>query len=319
MGLKAVLLAGGTGGAKLSAGVQEEIGEGLTVIANTGDDIELLGVYVSPDPDLCTYWLGGEIDPERGWGIKGDSFTVFERLVKLGAPDWFGLSDRDLATCLRRATLLAQGSRLTEVQLGIGAALGLQGRVLPMCDEPVRTRVNTTEHGWRGLQEYLIADRAGPEITAVELDGIERATVSAEVSAAIESADVIIVGPSNPVISIGPILAVPGLRSLLAAAPAPVVAVSPFVAGRVIKGPTDKFMRAIGEEPSAAGVINTYGELLDGIVIDAADPDPPPSELPCTRFDTMMDDTQRRREVAARTLDYCTSLRDRRSQPGSSA
>jgi LPPG:FO 2-phospho-L-lactate transferase len=306
--LSAVLLAGGTGGAKLAAGVQEEIGDGLTVIANTGDDIEVLGVHVSPDPDLCTYWLNGEIDPERGWGIKDDAFTVFERLVELGAPDWFAISDRDLAGCLRRKRMLEGGARLTEAQLALGAALGLRARVLPMCDEPVRTRVEVAGGTWRGLQEYLIAERAEPEIAAIELDGIERARVTPEVRAAVAAADVIIVGPSNPVISIGPILAVPGLRELLKDAPAPVVAVSPFVAGRVIKGPTDKFMRAIGERPAAAGVVSAYGDLLDGIVLDAADPDPPPARIASTSFDTMMDGTERRRQVAAETLEYCVSL-----------
>jgi LPPG:FO 2-phospho-L-lactate transferase len=254
LGLNTVLLAGGTGGAKLAAGAQDEIGELLTVIANTGDDTEALGVHVSPDPDLCTYWLSGEIDPERGWGIKDDSFTVFERLVKLGAPDWFGLSDRDLATCLRRRALLDAGARPTEAQLEIGRALGLRASVLPMCDQPVRTRVLVPETGWREFQEYLVHDRAEPEIEDVAFDGIESAEPSPEVIAAVEAADVIVVGPSNPVISIGPILAVPGMRELLTGASAPVVAMSPFVAGKVIKGPTDKFMRAIGQEPSAAGV-----------------------------------------------------------------
>ncbi len=308
-GPSVVLLAGGTGGAKLAAGAQAEIGAGLTVIANTGDDVEALGVHISPDPDLCTYWLSGEIDPERGWGIKDDSFTVFERLVKLGAPDWFGLSDRDLATCLRRRALLDGGSRPTEAQLEIGAALGLRARVLPMCDEPVRTRVKVPDVGWREFQEYLVHDRAKPEIEAVELAGIETATLSPEVVAAVEAADAIVIGPSNPVISIGPILAVPGMRELLAAAPAPVVAVSPFVAGAVIKGPTDKFMRAIGQQPSAAGVAAAYGDLLDGLIVDAADPEPPPEGITSAVFDTLMDGTERRRAVAAETLGFATTLR----------
>jgi LPPG:FO 2-phospho-L-lactate transferase len=308
LGLKAVLLAGGTGGAKLAAGAQEEIGDGLAVIANTGDDIEALGVHVSPDPDLCTYWLSGEIDPERGWGIKDDSFTVFERLKKLGAPDWFGLSDRDLALCLRRRELLDSGARQTEAQLEIGAALGLAATVLPMADEPVRTRVKVPELGWREFQEYLVHDRAEPEIEGVEFAGIEAARPTPEIAAAVEAADVIVIGPSNPVISIGPILAVPGMRELLAAAAAPVVAVSPFVAGKVIKGPTDKFMRAIGQEPSAAGVANAYGDLLDGLVVDAADPEPPPEGLATAVFDTLMDGAERRREVAAATLEFAAGL-----------
>lgn len=306
--MKAVLLAGGTGGAKLAAGAQEVIGDGLTVVANTGDDIEALGVHVSPDPDLCTYWLSGEIDPERGWGIKDDSFTVFERLVKLGAPDWFGLSDRDLATCLRRRVLLDAGARLTEAQLEIGRALGLEAAVLPMCDEPVRTRVLVPDAGWREFQEYLVHDRAEPEIADVAFAGIDDARPTAEVRAAVDAADAVIIGPSNPVISIGPILAVPGMRELLSGAGAPVVAMSPFVAGKVIKGPTDKFMRAIGQEPSAAGVAEAYGDLLDGLIVDAADPDAPPGTIATVAFNTLMDGAERRREVAERTLEFARSL-----------
>ncbi len=309
MGLNAVLLAGGTGGAKLAAGAQAEIGSGLSVIANTGDDIEALGVHVSPDPDLCTYWLSGEIDPERGWGIKDDSFTVFERLVKLGAPDWFGLSDRDLATCLRRRALLDSGVRLTEAQLEIGRALGLEAAVLPMCDAPVRTRVRVPGAGWREFQQYLVQDRAEPEIEEVEFAGIADAAPSPEVVAAVEAADAIVIGPSNPVISIGPILAVPGMRELLAGSSAPVVAVSPFVAGKVIKGPTDKFMRAIGQQPSAAGVARAYEGVIDGIVVDAADPEPPPEGVRSAVFDTLMDGAERRSEVAAATLAFAEELR----------
>jgi LPPG:FO 2-phospho-L-lactate transferase len=309
LGLNAVLLAGGTGGAKLAAGVQAELGARLAVIANTGDDIEALGVHVSPDPDLCTYWLSGEIDPERGWGIKDDSFTVFERLVELGAPDWFALSDRDLATCLRRRALLDAGSRLTEAQLEIGAALGASARVLPMCDEQVRTRVRVPGVGWRDFQEYLVHDRAEPEIEAVEFAGIEAAAPTPEVREAIAAADAIVIGPSNPVISIGPILAVPGMHELLVDAAAPVVAVSPFVAGKVIKGPTDKFMRAIDREPSAAGVVAAYEGVIDGIVVDAADPEPPPAGIASTVIDTLMDGEDRRREVAAGVLEFCGELR----------
>jgi LPPG:FO 2-phospho-L-lactate transferase len=308
LGLKLVLLAGGTGGAKLAAGVQEVIGADLTVIANTGDDIETLGVHISPDADLCSYWLSEEIDSERGWGIEGDSFTVFERLVKLGAPDWFGLGDLDLATCLRRRTLLDGGARPTEAQLEIGAALGLRGRVLPMCDAPVRTRVRVPDGGWRDFQEYLVHDRAEPEIEEVEFAGIEAAVPTPEIEAAVATADAIVIGPSNPVISIGPILAVPGMRELLAEATAPVVAVSPFVAGKVIKGPTDKFMRAIGKRPSVAGLIDAYRGVIDAVIVDAADPDPPPDSIRNAAIDTLMDGAQRRREVAAATLEYCESL-----------
>ena len=168
------LLAGGTGGAKLAAGMQEELGAELSVIANTGDDIEALGVHVSPDPDLVTYWLSGEIDEERGWGIRDDTFTVFERLQQLGAPSWFGLSDRDLAACLYRRQFLEEGGRPTDAQAQIARGLGVEARVLPMSDSPVRTKVLTAA-GRRDLQEYLIVDRGEPEVLGVELEGIAAA------------------------------------------------------------------------------------------------------------------------------------------------
>jgi LPPG:FO 2-phospho-L-lactate transferase len=287
--------------------MQDVLGGGLDVIANTGDDVEALGVHVSPDPDLVTYWLCDQIDEERGWGIRDDEFTVFERLVELGAPDWFSLSNRDLATCMRRTDLIAGGASVTQAQGEIAGGLGARARVLPMADEPVRTRVRTPE-GWRGLQEYLVRDRSEPEIEAVELEGIEAASPTAEVRDALAGADAIVIGPSNPVISIGPILAVPGMREAIASAPAPVVAVSPFVAGEVIKGPTEKFMRAVGEEPTAAGVAAAYQGLIDGLVVDSGDPDPPLESVPSLVIPTLMDDTASRREVAERTLEFARSL-----------
>jgi LPPG:FO 2-phospho-L-lactate transferase len=302
------VLAGGTGGAKLAAGLQEVLGADLAVIANTGDDVEVLGVRVSPDPDLITYWLDGEIDAERGWGIEGDSSITFERLVRLGAPDWFRLTDRDLATCLRRRQMLDEGLRPTEAQARIAAGLGVAARVLPMSDDPVRTRVRTPA-GWRGFQEYLILDRAESPIEEIEFAGVHEAAPTPEVLAAIQAADAIVIGPSNPVISIGPILAVPGMHGAIAASAAPVVAVSPFVAGRAIKGPTERFMAAVGRDPSAAGVAATYGELLDGIVVDASDPGPPPDRPASVAVPTLMDDAAARRRVAERTLEFAASLR----------
>src|SRR3954454_23983565 len=167
--MRVALLAGGTGGAKLAAGMQEELGPDLAVIANTGDDVEVLGVHVSPDPDLVTYWLSGEIDEERGWGLRDDTFNVFERLKRLGAPDWFGLSDRDLAACLYRRQFLEEGGRQTEAQAQIARGLGVEAKVLPMSDAPVRTKVITAA-GRRDLQEYLIIDGGQAEVLGVELE-----------------------------------------------------------------------------------------------------------------------------------------------------
>jgi LPPG:FO 2-phospho-L-lactate transferase len=299
---RCVVLAGGTGGAKLAAGMQELLGSGLSVIANTGDDIEILGVDVSPDPDLVTYWLAGEIDEERGWGIAGDSFTVFERLGRLGAPDWFQLSDRDLATCLYRATFVAEGGTRTDAQAQIARALGVAARVLPMCERPVRTRVRTAA-GWRGLQEYLIADRGEPAVEGIELDGIADARPTDAVLDTIASTDAIVIGPSNPVISIGPILAVPGMRDAIADSGAPVLAVSPYVAGKVVKGPTDAFMEAVGRPPNSSGVASLYEGLIGGIVCDAGDPGPPPSGLEVLTCLTLMEDAADRRALAGRALE----------------
>ena len=305
--MRVVLLAGGTGGAKLAAGMQEELGSDLTVIANTGDDVEALGVHVSPDPDLVTYWLAGEVDEERGWGIRDDAFVVFERLRQLGAPSWFGLSDRDLAACLYRRQFIEEGGRPTDAQAQIARGLGVEARVLPMSDSPVRTKVLTAA-GRRDLQEYLIVDRGEPDVLGVELEGIESAEPSREALDALRAAEAIVVGPSNPVISIGPILAVPGMREAIAACPAPTVAVSPYVAGEVVKGPTDRFMRALGRPTTAAGVASLYAGLIDGMVVDEGDPDPPPAEIPTLAAQTLMEGASGRARLARIVLDYADTL-----------
>jgi LPPG:FO 2-phospho-L-lactate transferase len=306
-GMKVALLAGGTGGAKLAAGMQEEIGADLSVIANTADDVEVLGVHVSPDPDLVTYWLSGEIDAERGWGIRDDTFTVFERLSRLGAPDWFGLSDRDLATCLYRREFLAAGGRHTDAQAQIATALGVDAKVLPMSEAPVRTKV-LTDDGRRDLQEYLVLDRGEPAVRAVELEGIAESEPTPEVAAAVRDAEAIVIGPSNPVISIGPILAVPGMREAIAQSAAPVVAVSPYVAGEVVKGPTERFMTALDRPSTAAGVASLYTGLIDAMVVDESDPDPPPTEIPTQAAPTLMDSAAARARLARIVLDYADGL-----------
>jgi LPPG:FO 2-phospho-L-lactate transferase len=305
---RCVILAGGTGGAKLAAGMQDVLGAGLSVIANTADDIEIVGVDVSPDPDLITYWLSGEIDEQRGWGIKDDSFTAFDRLARLGAPDWFRLSDRDLAACLYRRVFVEEGGRRTDAQAQIARALGVRAAVLPMCEEPVRTRVRTAD-GWRDLQRYLVAERAQAPVEGIELDGIADATPTPEVLSAIAEAEAIVIGPSNPVISIGPIVSIGPLREAIAAAPAPVVAVSPYVAGQVVKGPTDLFMQAVGRPSTAAGVASLYEGLIDGMVCDADDPDPAPEGVRVLSCPTLMEGSEGRRALAERTLEFASKLR----------
>jgi LPPG:FO 2-phospho-L-lactate transferase len=304
---RCVILAGGTGGAKLAGGLQSILGEGLSVIANTADDIEIAGVDVSPDPDLITYWLSGEIDEERGWGIKDDAFVVFDRLVRLGTPDWFRLSDRDLATCLYRREFIGEGGRRTDAQAQIARALGVRASILPMCEERVRTQVRTAE-GWRGLQQYLVAEHAQAPVEEIRIDGIQAAQPTPEVLQAVAGAEVIVIGPSNPVISIGPILAMPALRDAISAARAPVIAVSPYVAGQVVKGPTDLFMAAIGRPSTAAGVASLYEGVIDAMICDTEDPDPPPEGIQVLRSPTLMEGAEGRFRLAARTLDFASRL-----------
>jgi LPPG:FO 2-phospho-L-lactate transferase len=256
-----VLLAGGTGGAKLAAGLQDEIGEDLTVIANTGDDVEIHGGYVSPDPDLITFWLAGRID-ERGWGLAGDTFHAMDAMRELGEDVWFNLGDRDLGLCLHRARHLAAGGRLTDHADQVRRAMGVAARVLPMADTPVRTCVKSGGRWW-SFQEFMI--RVQGPVEDVRLDGAEDATPTPEVSEALEQAGLVIIGPSNPVISIGPILAV------LGELPRPVVAVSPLVRGLVVKGPTDEFMRWRGR-PGLEGIAQEYAEHADVLVADEEAP-----------------------------------------------
>jgi len=302
-----VLLAGGTGGAKLAAGLQDVVAAELTVIANTADDCEMHGLRVSPDPDLVTYWLAGQIDEERGWGIAGDTFAVHERLEALGAPGWFRLSDRDLAACLYRTHFMAEGGSLAAAQAQIARGLGVVARVVPMSEQRVTTQV-LTPAGRRGLQEFLILDQARAEIQGIEVDGLAAASPAPEALAAIATSELIVIGPSNPVISIGPILAVAGMREAIAAAAGPVVAVSPFVAGRAVKGPTEEFMAAIGRPVSAAGVASLYTGLIDGMVVDEGDPDPPPEGIETLSCPTLMEGAEGRRGLAERVLTWGSDL-----------
>jgi LPPG:FO 2-phospho-L-lactate transferase len=298
-----VVLAGGTGGAKLARGMLDIVDPGrLTVIANTGDDILIHGAYVSPDPDLVTFWLADLID-ERGWGLRGDTFKVMDGLRELGIEVWFNLGDRDLAWCLKRREMLGEEFRPTDALSFLGERIGLRARVLPMCDQQVSTEVRT-ESRWWNFQEFMILERGAGTITDLEFHGIEDAAPSREVLAAIERAEAIVIGPSNPLASIGPILAVPGLRDALARVHAPVVAVSPIVGGGVLKGPTASFMAFAGLDLSARGIAEFYGDLLDGIVTD----EPPLEDLPTLRIDTAMPDPAARARVAEQILAFADSL-----------
>ncbi len=298
---RVALLAGGTGGAKLAAGFQAEIGSRLSVVANPADDEEVLGIDVSPDPDLITYWLAGQIDEERGWGIAGDTFTVFDRLSLLGAPDWFRISDRDLATCIYRSTFVSEGGTRTAAQAQIASALGVTAAVLPATETPIRTQIRTGA-GWRTLQQYLIADGGSDPIEEVKVDGLEEASATPEVLGAISAADLIVIGPSNPVLSIGPILGIPDLRSALESSSAPVIAVSPLIAGRSIKGPTEECLKALGRSVDASGIASLYDGLLTALVCDEEDPADDLEDPPFYRGETLMKDAQARQELARSLL-----------------
>jgi LPPG:FO 2-phospho-L-lactate transferase len=297
-----VVLAGGTGGAKLARGMLDVVGSDLVVIANTADDIEIYGAHVSPDPDLCTFWLADRID-ERGWGLAGDTFAVMEQLRELGEDVWFNLGDRDLAIGLQRARRLREGARLTETLAELGAALELGARVVPMSDAPVRSWVMTGER-WTSFQEFMIRHRAEGPVDGMELRGIEAAAPPPEALEAIAAARAIVIGPSNPVISIRPILDIPGMREALSASPAKVVAVSPVVGGAIVKGPTEAFMAWAGCELSATGVAGYYGDILDGMVSDEREA----GELPVAMMDTLMADAAGRERVARETLRFAEAL-----------
>jgi len=296
-----VVLAGGTGGAKLARGMLDVVGEDLTVIANTADDIEIYGAYVSPDPDLCTFWLADLID-ERGWGLRDDSFAVMDGLREIGVDVWFRLGDRDLAIAIQRARRLGEGARLTDTLAELGAALGVRARVLPMSDDPVRTRVRVGER-WVPFQEFMIRMHAEGPIAGTRLRGIDKALPTPEALEAIAAADAIVVGPSNPVISIGPILAMAEMKEALRQSPAPVVAVSPIVGGAVVKGPTDLFMAATGVPASTEGIAACYAGLIDGLVADER-----ADGVPVLQTDTLMHDAESRHRVAAETLQFAEGL-----------
>ncbi len=297
-----VVLAGGTGGAKLARGMLDVVSpERVTVVANTGDDLEIYGAHVSPDPDLVAFWLADRIG-ERGWGLEGDTFAVMDALREIGIEVWFNLGDRDLAWCIERTRMLSEGTTLTAATRALTASLPTGAQVLPMCDESVRTWV-ATDDGWTSFQEFMIRRRAADPVRGFEFRGVERARVTPQVTAALAQAQAVIVGPSNPLVSIDPILAVPGMADALSATRAPIVAVSPIVQGRVIKGPTAAFMEWAGHPLSADGVAEHYGALVDGMVADE-----PVSSRPALRVDTRMDSAEGRRRVAESTLGFALDL-----------
>ena len=274
--MRVLCLAGGVGGAKLADGLQQAVAQGeLTVVVNTGDDFERHALTICPDHDTVLYTLAGIADSSQGWGIAGETWLVMDQLARLGDDTWFRLGDRDLATHLFRTSRLRAGARPTDVAFELARSLGVGSRILPMTDDPVRTRVRTAG-GWLDFQDYFVRLRQAPDVLEVEFDGAAEATITPEVRDAIRSAEAIVVAPSNPIVSIGPILAVPGLLPEIVAARrrgVPAIGVSGIVGGKALRGPADRMMTSLGHEPSALGVARSYvgANLLDVFVVDRQD------------------------------------------------
>ncbi|MEM3028083.1 MAG: 2-phospho-L-lactate transferase [Candidatus Bathyarchaeia archaeon] len=266
-----VALAGGVGAARFLQGLVAIFPpENLIIIGNTGDDIEIYGLYVSPDLDIITYTLAGLVDEAKGWGIKDDTFNFLDMLTRYGYETWFKIGDRDLATHLHRTMLLRKGLRLSEATADICKSLGVEARLLPMTDDPVRTMIRT-EAGTMHFQEYLVKRGAKDDVLAVEFLGVEKAKPSPGILEAIQEAEGVILCPSNPIVSIGPILSIDGIRRALRRTRATVVGISPIIMGAPVKGPADKLMRGLGIEISAYGAASLYADILDIFIIDFRD------------------------------------------------
>ena len=307
------VLCGGVGGAKLVDGLAAVMPDpaALTVVVNTADDCECWGLHVSPDVDTVLYTLAGLASRERGWGMEGDTWGAIEMLGRYGLPTWFRIGDRDLAIHLARTLRLREGRRLTQVTRGLARALGVRPEVLPMCDESVATVV-TTPAGPVPFQEYFVARRAADRVLGVEFAGIDRAQMTAEVADALRDAALVVVAPSNPLVSIGPILAVPGVRDALVESRALRLAVTPLVGGRAIKGPTVEMLEGVGMPATPSAVAGLYAEFLDVFVLDARDEAETASvcaeTAPGRSFavecaDTIMSDPQGRRRLARDVLE----------------
>lgn len=269
---KIVALAGGVGGAKLAYGLAKCVApENLTIIGNVGDDFEHYGLHISPDLDTLMYTLAGVANPETGWGLSGETWQMLDMLAQYGEKPWFRLGDRDLATHVLRTQWLRQGITLTEVTTRLARSLGVQPRLLPVTDDPVATLVDTEEHGTLPFQVYFVRHRWQPPARRIVYHGAERAQATGAVLSALREADVIVVCPSNPVLSIEPILVIPGVREALQARRGFSVAVSPFIGGRAVKGPAAKLMGELGLGITPHDLVQYYAGVLDGLVIDVSD------------------------------------------------
>ena len=306
--MRVVELAGGVGGAKLAEGLATHLGSELTVVVNTGDDLDLYGLAIWPDHDTVAYTLAGLDDEVRGWGLRDETWTVMDGLAALGDDPWFRLGDRDLGTHLWRTDRLRAGSRPTAVALELRERLGFAATILPMADEPVRTEVRTDD-GWLEFQEYFVHRHQAPDVHDVRFRGIEAARPTPEVLAAIDAADIVVIAPSNPIVSVGPILALPGMAEAITAARgrgAPVIAVSGIIGGKALKGPADRMLASLGHESSALGVARLYAGVATAFVVDDTDADSASSiaDLGLTPIvaNTIMTDDAARARVAAEVL-----------------
>ncbi|HVM80630.1 MAG TPA: 2-phospho-L-lactate transferase [Stellaceae bacterium] len=307
-------LSGGIGGAKLALGLSRVLRAGqLTVVANTSDDFEHLGLSISPDLDTLMYTLAGLDNPETGWGRRGETWSFMAALDSLGGETWFKLGDGDLAVHVERTRRLRAGERLTAITHDFCRRLGIGARLLPMSDDRVRTRLGTSE-GWLEFQEYFVHRRCAPKVREIEFAGAAAATANPAFLAALAEAQLraVVICPSNPFISVDPILALPGVRAALAKCRAPVLAISPIIGGQAVKGPTAKMMGELGLSVSAVTVARHYREFLDGFVLDEADaPLAPELDMPFTLAKTLMRTLEDREALARRTLKFAGALMEK--------
>ncbi len=305
-----VALAGGVGGAKLAYGLSKIVPPGrLAIIGNVADDFTLYGLHISPDLDTVMYTLAGIANPATGWGVAGDSWQMLGMLEGYGEDVWFRLGDRDLATHVLRTQWLAQGVTLTAITARLMDALGVAYRLLPVTDDPLATMIDTVERGTLAFQDYFVRHRWQPAARRVWFRGAEQAHITPAAAEALRTADVIVFCPSNPVLSIEPILTVPGVRDLIAERRGACVAVSPFVGGKAVKGPAAKLMRELGLDSSPDGIVAYYAGLLDGLVIDRSDDGPAQiGSVPLLATQTLMQSDDDKQHLAEEVLEWVGSL-----------
>jgi LPPG:FO 2-phospho-L-lactate transferase len=302
-------ITGGVGGAKLGLGLASILdGTELVFVVNTGDDFEHLGWHISPDIDTLTYTLSGLANPVLGWGREDETWSFMETLEEFGGESWFRLGDRDLALHTLRTSLLRDGASLTQATSHITTALGIEHRIYPMSDQPVRTMVHTAD-GPLAFQHYFVRDRCRPSVTGFDFAGIADAQLNPKLDARLDTLDAIIICPSNPFVSVDPMLKIPGVRERLRSASSPVVAISPIVGGKAIKGPTEKMMRELNIPATAAEVANHYGDLLDGFILDEQDAALHNKlDVPTVVTQTVMVTLRDRIDLADQTLKFAQSL-----------